>query len=468
MARIQKYPLASGKVRYLVKWRTPDGRDRTKRGFATRKEANAYATKAEGSKLRGVEFDPKSGDMTFRAAARIWLESREGNARSNAGNHRSALAPAAKRRGDGKTIGIDAVFGGWPLNRITRAQIQEWVNSLTAAGKKPSTVRHQFWTVRMVLEQAVVDGRLAVNPAAHVKLPAERGTNGAKIGVVDRAQFLTAAQVAALVDATPWPYNVLVHLAAWSGLRAAELGGLQVGDVELPSGRHATLRVERTVRFDDDNSGDPTSARYGPTKTDSSMRRVPLPPHTTALIGEYLAMHPRRKEPGAPLFPHFVLVAPKPTGRRALDADGRPADRTNKAKAQRQASALADLSVDEAETRLTLDWSQPLRHGNFYKAVYRPSVLRANRMFPTAALPPGFRFHSLRHTYASLCGESGIPVRKVAEYMGHANALTTEAIYTHVYKKADHSDEMSKLGAMGRTAEAGGNVIPIRGDRAAR
>jgi hypothetical protein len=89
--------------------------------------------------------------------------------------------------------------------------------------------------VRMVLEQAVVDGRLAKNPAEHVKLPTERSTKGNKPGVVDDpAQFLTAQQVSVLVDATPWPCNVLVHVAAWGGLRAAELAGLTVGNVELP------------------------------------------------------------------------------------------------------------------------------------------------------------------------------------------------------------------------------------------
>ncbi len=45
---------------------------------------------------------------------------------------------------------------------------------------------------------------------------------------------MTAEQVSALVAAMPWPYNVLVYVAAWSGLRAAEIGGLQEGDVELP------------------------------------------------------------------------------------------------------------------------------------------------------------------------------------------------------------------------------------------
>ena len=43
-------------------------------------------------------------------------------------------------------------------------------------------MRHAFFTVRMVLEQAVVDGRLAKNPAEHVKLPTARSSKGGKVG----------------------------------------------------------------------------------------------------------------------------------------------------------------------------------------------------------------------------------------------------------------------------------------------
>jgi hypothetical protein len=43
-------------------------------------------------------------------------------------------------------------------------------------------------------------------------------------------------------------------------------------------------------------------------------------------------------------------------------------------------TALADLSVEAAEARLDLDWSQPYRHATFYKAVFRPAVLRANKL----------------------------------------------------------------------------------------
>lgn len=253
------------------------------------------------------------------------------------------------------------MFGGYPLNRITREYIQTWVNRLTAARKRPSTVRHAFFTVRMVLEQAVADGRLAKNPAEHVKLPFASGAKGGKVGVVDKSQFLTPAQVSALVAATPWPYNVLVHLAVWSGLRAAELGGLVVSDVELTPNDHAAVLVERTVRHDT------IDQHYGPTKTTSSTRRVPLPSQTTELLRGYVAMHPRRHEPHAPLFPGMRLTAPRPSGARSepVDAQAATPSAAAKARARRQAEALAELTLAEAEERLVLDWTQPLRHPTF-------------------------------------------------------------------------------------------------------
>lgn len=311
MARTQKRITQSGATRYIAKWRDPDGADHSKGGFTNKKAAADYARNAESAAAQGIVSDPAKGKMLFRDAAAIWLESRKADTRNNAANHRYALAPAATRRGDGKTLGIDAVFGGYPLNKITREYIQAWINRLTDAGKKPSTIRHAFWTVRMVLEQAVADGRLAKNPAEHVKLPKERGAKGSKVGVVDRAQFLTAAQVSAIVGATPWPYNVLVNLAAWSGLRAAELGGLQIQDIEVSTNGGMKIHVERTA------------AAHGLTKTDGSMRTVPVPGPTASLLRDYLAGHPRADEPTAPLWPGMSLTRPRPTGVRVTpDAPG--------------------------------------------------------------------------------------------------------------------------------------------------
>ncbi|WP_369817344.1 tyrosine-type recombinase/integrase [Mycobacterium sp. 852014-52450_SCH5900713] len=455
-----------------MRWYTPDGAQRTKGGFRTRKEAKAFASKADAASLTGMDFDPGKGKMLFRDAAAIWLESRKADTRNDAYNHRYALAPAATRRGDGKTLGIDAVFGGYPLNKITREYMQEWVNRLTAAGKKPSTVRHAFWTVRMVLEQAVVDGRLAKNPADYVKLPKETGTKGGKVGeIADRAMFLTPVQVSALVDATPWPYNVLVHVAAWAGLRAAELGGLTVGNVVLPDVplnpnapvKPGVLRVEQAAR--------PYGSvvEYGPLKTKQSYRRVPLTAETTDMLRAYLAEHSRRDEPDAPLWPAMVLTRPRPTGVRATPAEPEAATTgadeptpgsAAKARARRQAEALADLTVEDAKKRLVLDWTQPLRHGAWYKAVYRPAVLRANRLTPTAKLSLDQSFHSLRHTYASLCLAAGIRPIDIAELMGHRDVKTTLTVYAHLINTDDHTGNMAALGALGNRISSG-NVIAI-------
>jgi integrase len=108
-----------------------------------------------------------------------------------------------------------------------------------------------------------------------------------------------------------------------------------------------------------------------------------------------------------------------------------------------------------------LDWSEPLRHGAWYKAVYRPAVLRSNRLTPTAGLPPELKFHSLRHTYASLCIAAGRPPLEVARFMGHAKVTTTLGVYAHLYAD-DHADAMAALGAMGNLTPSG-NVIRLRG-----
>lgn len=477
MASVQKRVRASGTTTYVVRWYTPDGTERTKGGFRTRKDAKAFAAKADAETLTGMDFDPGKGKMLFRDAATIWLESRKADSRNNAANHRYTLAPAATRRGDGKTLGIDAVFGGYPLNKISREYIQEWVNRLTEAGKKPSTVRHAFWTVRMVLEQAVVDGRLAKSPAEYIKLPTETGTNGGQVGVVvDRAMFLTPAQVSALVDATPWPYNVLIHVAAWTGLRAAELGGLTIANVQLPEppvnpnapAKPGVLRVQQAARAKG------AAIEYGPLKTKKSYRRVPLTAETTELLRDYLAEHPRGGAPDAPLWPGMSLTRPRPTGVRAdtvapgaatTGVEEAPPSATAKGRARRQADALAELTVEDAEKRLVLDWTQPLRHATFYKAVYRPAVLRANRLNPTAKVDPEQSFHSLRHTYASLCLAAGIRPIDIAELMGHRDVKTTLTVYAHLINTDDHTGNMVALGALNQPLSGtgtGSNVIAMR------
>lgn len=458
MAHVQKRTTSSGQTRYVVKYRTPDGKGRSKGGFTNKKSADDYASEIDYNQRRGQTWDPKAGAVSFSSAAEEWLESRHDLKPRTRAEYANLLSPKVKAD---PALSIVEVFGGYPLDKITRQRISDWVQRMVAADKKPSTVRHAYFVVRMVLAQAVVDGRLTENAADYVKLPSEHSTNGGASGVVDDPdQFLTAEQVTALVSAMPWPYSVQVHVASWAGLRAAEVAGLQVGDVELPvrainpnaRPKPGTVRVERTVITIDGE------LVYDTPKTRGSRRRVPLTPATVELLRDYLAMHPRAHDLTAPLFPAMRLVPQKPTGLRATDANG-------KRVVPKAEDVLAALSVDEAEARLVLDWENPLRHQSFYKAVYRPAVLRANRIAAeqrSVRLPTALRFHALRHTYASLCVAAGILPLELARFMGHAKVTTTLAVYAHLFED-DHADAMARLAAMGQPAvRQPDNVMSIR------
>jgi len=431
MASIQRRQTVSGAPAYIVKWKTPDGKHRTKGGFRTRKAATAYATEVDHAQQRGNVFDPAAGGITFREAAQAWLASRHDLKPTTRYGYERALAAYAACKKPRRSLGIDATFGGYPLNAIKREHITDWVAKLVAAGRKPSTVYHNVAVVRMVLAQAVADGRIPFNPAAFVKLPTAIGNGVAD----DPAKFLTAEAVTALVGATPWPYNVLVHVAAWSGLRAGELAGLRVGDVALPKANSPSttgaLRVERSVAAVNG------ALTYLTPKTKGSRRKVPLPAATTKLLRDYLKQHPHANNPLAPLFPAIGLGG-KSAGVGA-DADG--------------------LAVAEVEARLVLDWVNPLTHSTFYDRIYKPALTRARRLSPNAGLPPRLAFHSLRHTYVSLCVAAGIPALEISRFAGHSTVTTTLGIYAHLFE-SDHSAAMSALGAMGSVPTT--NVVPLR------
>ena len=54
-------------------------------------------------------------------------------------------------------------------------------------------------------------------------------------------------------------------------------------------------------------------------------------------------------------------------------------------------------------------------------------------------LPEGFRFHDLRHYFASLLIASGADVKVVQRRLRHASAMTTLNTYGHMWPDADES-----------------------------
>jgi integrase len=76
-------------------------------------------------------------------------------------------------------------------------------------------------------------------------------------------------------------------------------------------------------------------------------------------------------------------------------------------------------------------------------------------------LPPDFRFHDLRHYFASLLIASGSDVKVVQARMRHASAKTTLDTYGHPWPDSDDSTRAAIEAVMAarednlRTAEGG-------------
>jgi integrase len=64
-----------------------------------------------------------------------------------------------------------------------------------------------------------------------------------------------------------------------------------------------------------------------------------------------------------------------------------------------------------------------------------------------------FVFHDLRHTFGTLCARSGVPVREIQVYMGHAKLETTQ-IYMHHAPKHDAAQRLT-------TAFGGAEAEPV-------
>jgi integrase len=200
-------------------------------------------------------------------------------------------------------------------------------------------------------------------------------------------------------------YGLVVLFLAYTGLRAGELAGLEVQDLDLTRG---TVRVQRTKRKV--RGGWET----GTPKSRKSRRVVPLDGWLADDLRDYLQTHPNRGVPTAPLFPN------------------------------RQRGGTPNRA---------LDWSEPVEPGALYKNLFKPAVAAVG-IAPT-------RLHDLRHTYAVLSLSAGAHYMQVSKWLGHESYVTTLTIY------ADYIDETEggKAAPLARPvapAPAPDNVVPLR------
>lgn len=222
MASIRKYPTKTGH-KWRVQYRSPDGRSRTKQGFKTKLEAQAWADKNAVNIREHRWQNPTRGRATITEIKETWWVGRVDIKPSTLSVEQGTWERNVKPH-----------WGARQVAAITKADIQTWV---ATSGLGATSIRHAHAMLRQILQHACDEGRITTNPAVGVKLPRKPKP---------KHIYLTPGQLWQLIDEVT-VHKDLVALLGTVGLRWGEAAGLQVRDIDKNARRIHVRRNAVTV-----------------------------------------------------------------------------------------------------------------------------------------------------------------------------------------------------------------------------
>jgi integrase len=350
---------ADGTWKWQARYADPlrGGTHKIEKMFRSKQEAEDWLVQQRASVLDGTYIAPSQGERPFSEVIEAWRESWGGR-----------LSPTTARRYQSiidKYLAPE--FGRTPIGRITHEVVQRYVNRLSAdATIAPGTVRNVYAVLRTAMAKGVRMGLVRANPCTDIDLPRARR---------EEMLFLTAEEVRAVAEAIDPQYRILIYTAAYTGMRAGELGGLQRRDVDVLRG---VVHVRRALK---DVNG---HLELGPTKT-HAQRTIALPTFLRNMLADHLASPTSGGTgPDAPVF--------------------------------------------------TMKAGGPLRHGLVYGRYFKRAVAAA-----LPADKHGLRFHDLRHTCAALSIASGAHPKLIASRLGHSTITITLDRYGHLFPSVEEA-----------------------------
>lgn len=351
-----------------IKWRAryPDpsygGRKEIERVFPRKIEAERWLRSQQVAVDRGTHIDPKDTERRFIHVVEAWRGTWIDLEPKTKAGYESILNKHVLPRWKDARIGA-----------VSADAIQVWINDL-ASTRSPKTVSNIDGVLRSALNVAVERHFITVNPCDAVRLPRRSKAKD--------MLFLSALEIQSVAEAITAHYRVIVYTAAYTGLRAGELGALRRRDVDL---LHGTLHVHGALKDISTTSvniaPEDKGLIFGTTKT-GKVRTLGLPRFLVDMLTEHLE----------------------------------------------SVSGGADALV------FTSRKGGPLRHDNFYKRHFKPAV--------RAALPAekhGLRFHDLRHTCAALLIAANAHPKAIQDHLGHKDIQTTFNVYGHLLPAAQQA-----------------------------
>lgn len=420
MAWVEKKNTAKG-VKYLGRYRGPDGKKRKSPPMDTKKAAKEWAEDQESAMRRGDWVDPAKSRITFREWCHKWWELYDYRKTTESGYHSILQRHLLPEWGDTPLRGIDPLKVEAWVRRL-RQHVQP--NGRTYSEYHVQGIRRLLFTI---LEDAVAYDYLPANPAK------KRRRGGRVEAALEKRNIHTSplgallfAERAAMLSGRDDEMLAAITLA-YTGMRWAELVGLE----------RKYIRVKQGVLFVEWELVE-VNGKFHKTrpKTHASIREIHLPEFLVDLITTWLNRDQRTHLYMAPEGGH-------PYGSHMGDSVWRPAaDGWWPTRNNRHGTPIGDRPVLVDVT------------GGFPGIPHKPAWPAAEefmefvvprgkgiKRFPADGIPAswlpierGLAPHDLRRSMRTWLQDDGIPMNAAEKRMGH-EVPGVDAVYNVVTEK---------------------------------
>jgi integrase len=261
VATIEKYETGSGQ-RYRVRYRTPDHKQTSKRGFRTKKEAELFAASVEISKAKGEFIDRALGLETVGSLGTSFMKTKELALTKSAF---TSLEVSWRLR-------VLPRWGSTPIGAVEHGAVQDWVDTLRQT-YAATTVMRDYGLLVGILDRAVRERKILAHAARGVELPRREEPE---------KHYLTHVQVDILAREAG-EHGAMIYTLAYTGMRWGEMAGLKARNVDLTRARVRVVdnAVQVGATFD-----------HRKTPKGRKSREIPLPAFLVAILADRVAgMH---------------------------------------------------------------------------------------------------------------------------------------------------------------------------------
>src|SRR5699024_8442011 len=151
--KIKQYSdAATGKPRYLVRYRKPSGDQTMKRRLATKKSAEQWLAEIESKKKQAEFVGVSAGRVRDLQLSSAWLDSKRTRAKPA---YMEDLETAWE-------LHVEPVWGASRVGDITPDQVQEWISGL-AQSRSASVVIRARGVLAGILDRAVRARKIVAN-----------------------------------------------------------------------------------------------------------------------------------------------------------------------------------------------------------------------------------------------------------------------------------------------------------------